>query len=182
MLGLPLWSSGPWWVSRLLLLPTDPVATASSDILFLFGFSCGVEYELLTHAHIHHYKDRDTALFSLFNLGLRTPGRPWTSLSLETGKAEPTPLPRAASQTSPQDFSHMPQFLAEHLKVRLAMGWTIHAAEGTPPSLQTFILGSQLFLWPVWHLLPPGHPPSSCPLCACCVSGQVGGPCPQASH
>lgn len=116
VLGLPPWSSGSCWVSRLLLLPADPVATASSDILFLFGFSCGVEYELPSHAHTHHL-ETDTALRSHFNLGLRTPGRPWTSLSLETGKTEPTPLPRAASQTSPQDFSHMPQFSAEHLKM-----------------------------------------------------------------
>lgn len=51
--------------SRLLLLPTDPVATASSVILFLFGFSC-VEYELLTYAHTHHL-ETETQLCSLFS-------------------------------------------------------------------------------------------------------------------
>lgn len=48
------------------LLPADPVATASSNILFLFGFSCGTEYELLTHAHTHHL-ETETQLCALIS-------------------------------------------------------------------------------------------------------------------
>lgn len=73
------WSRGPWWVSRLLLLPADPVATAPSDILFLFGFSCGAEYELLTHTHTHHLETETQlcALISTWDSELQAgPGHP----------------------------------------------------------------------------------------------------------